>query len=65
MGAGAWRRRNGGLSLVQCPSIVYGSSVASLARRARASEAHVLGLVPRESERSERKRATRASHHAQ
>ena len=52
VGAGAWRRRNGGLSLVQCPSIVYGPSVAGLARRARASEAPVLGLVPRESERS-------------
>ena len=52
VGAGAWRRRNGGLSLVQCPSIVYGPSGAGLARRARASEAHVLGLVPRESERS-------------
>ena len=52
VGAGAWRRRNGGLSLVQCPFIVYGPSVASAARRARASEAPVLGLVPRESERS-------------
>ena len=52
MGAGAWRRRNGGLPLVQCPSMVYGPSVAGLARRARASEAHVLGLVPRERERS-------------
>ena len=50
--ARAWRRRNGGLSLVRCPSIVYGSSAAGLARRARASEAHVLGLVPRKSERS-------------
>ena len=27
------------------------ASIASAARRARASEAHVLGLVPRESER--------------
>ena len=52
VGAGAWRRRNGGLPLVQCPSMVYGPSVAGLARRARASEAHVLGLVPRERERS-------------
>ena len=31
--------------------MVRGASVASAARRARASEAHVLGLVPRESER--------------
>ena len=52
MGARAWRRRNGGLSLVQCPSIVHGQSVTGLARRARASEAHALGLVPKESERS-------------
>ena len=51
VGARAWRRRNGGFSLVQCPSMVHGASVASAARRARASEAHVLGLVPRESER--------------
>ena len=43
MGARAWRRMNGGLSLVQCPSIVHGPSVAGLARRVRASEAHVLG----------------------
>ena len=35
VGAGAWRRRNGGLSLVQCPSIAYGPSVASAPRRAR------------------------------
>ena len=48
--AGAWRRRNGGLSLVQCPFVVYRPSVAGLAQRARASEALVLGLVPRESE---------------
>ena len=46
-----WRRRNGGFSLVQCPFIVRAASVASAAWRARASEAHVLGLVPRESER--------------
>ena len=52
MGARAWRRRNGGLPLVQCPSVVYGSSAVGLAQRARTSEAHVLGLVPRVSERS-------------
>ena len=50
-GSTGWRRRNGGFSLVQCPFMVRAVSVASAARRARASEAHVLGLVPRESER--------------
>ena len=50
MGARAWRRMNGGLSLVQCCSIVRGSNVADLARRARALEAYVLGLVARERE---------------
>ena len=52
VGARAWRRRTGGLSPEQCPSMVYRPSVVSLARRARASDAHVLGLVPKESERS-------------
>ena len=50
--ARAGRQRNGGLLLVQCPSMVHGPSVANLARRARATEAHVLGLVPRQRERS-------------
>ena len=62
--ARAWLRRNGGLLLVQCPSIVHGPSAAGLARRARASKVHVLGLVPRASAVA-RKRATRASHLAQ
>ena len=48
----AWCRRNGGLSLVQCASLVREASVANTAWRACASEVHVLGLVPRESERS-------------
>ena len=52
MEARAWRRRNGGLPLVQCRSILRGQSDADLARRARALEAHVLGLVPTESDRS-------------
>ena len=39
VGAGAWRRRNGGLSLVQCPSIAYGPSVASAPTRARGGSA--------------------------
>ena len=50
-GAQACRRRNGGFSLVQCPSIVRGAEVASAARCAYASKAHVLGFVPRESQR--------------
>ena len=52
MEARAWRQWNGGLPLVQCPSMLRGQMVASLARRARAAEAHVLSLVPRESDRS-------------
>ena len=52
MGARAWRRKNGSLLLVQCPSIVHGPRVTGSARRARASDAHVLGLVYRERERS-------------
>ena len=52
MGARAWRRKNGSLSLVQCPSIVHGPRVTGSARRARASDAHVLGLVYRERDRS-------------
>jgi len=39
VGAQAWRRRNGGVSLVQCPSAVYEMSVASAARRARVGSA--------------------------
>ena len=50
-GSTGWRRIDGGCSLVQCPSTVHGTSAASAARHARASEANVLGLVPRESER--------------
>ena len=67
VGARAWRRRNGGLSLVQCPSIAYGPSVASAARRARGGSARA-GPRPYQRERAsagERERATRASHHAQ
>ena len=45
-----WRRRNGGFSLVQCPP-KYVGRVSPARRGARASEAHVLGLDPRESER--------------
>ena len=48
----AWRRSNGGLSLVQYASLMRGASAANTARRARESEVHVLGLVPSESERS-------------
>ena len=63
--ARAWRRKNGGFSLVQCPSITRKPSLASLARSARASEAHMLGLVPRESERSgAQARYTRKQTHA-
>ena len=66
VGAGAWRRRNGGLSLVQCPSIAYGPSVASAARRARGGSARAGPRPQRErASAGERKRATRASHHAQ
>ena len=66
MGAGAWRRRNGGLSLVQCPSKAYGPSVASAARRARGGSARACPRPQRErASAGERKRATRASHHAQ
>ena len=66
MGARAWRRKNGSLLLVQCPSIVHGPRVTGSARRTRASDAHVLGLVYRERECAEaRKRSTRASHLAQ
>ena len=50
MGARAWRRKNGSLLLVQCPYIVHGPRVTGSARRARASDAHVLGLVYRERE---------------
>ena len=54
--AGTWEHglapKKGGFSLVQRPSIAHGASAASAARRARASEAHVLRLLPRESERS-------------
>ena len=52
VGARACHRRNGGLPLVQCPFIVYRPTVPGLARRARTSEAPVLGLVLREIERS-------------
>ena len=34
-----WRRRNDGLSLVQCPSIAYGARFSSAARRARVGSA--------------------------
>ena len=53
--AGTWKHglatKKGGFTVVQCLSKVHGASVASAARRARAPEAHVLGLFPRESER--------------
>ena len=52
VGAGAWRRRNGGLSLVQCPSIAYGPSVASAARRARGGSARAGPRPQRERARS-------------
>ena len=59
MGAQAWRRRNGGLPRAQCPSIVYGSSASGLAWRPPASEAHVLGLVPKRKLSSAQARYTR------
>ena len=46
------RSKKGGFSLVQCPSIAHGVSSTSVARHARTSQVRVLGLVPRESERS-------------
>ena len=57
VGARAWRRRNGGLSLVQCPSIAYGPSVASAARRARGGGARA---GPRPPERASERRRARA-----
>ena len=54
--AGTWEHglvpKRGGFSLVQCLSEAYGASAASAARRVRASKAHMLRLLPRESERS-------------
>ena len=48
VGARAWRRRNGGLSLVQCPPIAYEPSVASAARRARIGSARAGPRLQRE-----------------
>ena len=58
VGAQAWRRRNGGVSLVQCPSAVYGMSVASAARRARVESART-GPRPQR-ERAQESAALRA-----
>ena len=44
--------KEGGFSLVQRPSLAHRPSAASAARRAHASEANALRLLPRESERS-------------
>ena len=52
MEARAWRRKNGGIPLVQCLSIVCGPSYTGLAWRARTSQARVLRLPLRESDRS-------------
>ena len=53
--AGTWEHglapKNGGLSLVQCPSIGHGATTASAARRARAASARA-APPPRESQRS-------------
>ena len=54
--AGTWEHclapQKGGFLLVQRRSIAHGTSAAGAARGARTSEAHVLRLLPRESERS-------------
>ena len=53
--AGTWEHglppKKGGLSLVQCPSIGHGATTAG-ARSARARQAPVLRLLPRERQRS-------------